>query len=343
MTNIDEFSNTVKSLFPALDLTHLKYGNSINNEVNWCHYHFNIPPSNSNLVNSQYYFKKKSFVHFTSFQALSIILKEMSVRLYNLHKLNDPREFTFASRLFQLNQDFIDDAKDNLFIMSFCDLEILNPRRATDEFNMWRLYGNQGKGVSIVFSLKNEPKEWLDFHLSKVHYGSEKRDNFRKLLNVLSSLNNSSPTIDTDFGKLYAFHKSKLFSPESEVRLLFDRRKKRVGMGGKTVTNNEKQIFPIIKDDLLKLIESNDKIKYLQIPIYSPKVSQWDKEVPLIKIDKILIGYNFEAEADKIIRNIESLCMETLGYKPIVKQSRLRRYYLDTTKTNKSPAAKISS
>ena len=160
MSKIDTFRETLHTLFPGLDLTPLSYGSKVKDTPIWNHHHFIIPPENSNLVGSPYFFDKKSFVHFTSFHAFSSILNERAIRLYNLHKLDDPREFTFASRIFQLNQEIIDDAKDNLFLISFCERAILNPIRSKDEFNMWRLYGLQGKGVGIIFSLKNNPIQW---------------------------------------------------------------------------------------------------------------------------------------------------------------------------------------
>lgn len=324
---IKRFTETVQSLFPGLNTSHLSYGNTVKEKAVWNHFHFNIPPQNSSLINSPYFYNRKSVVHFTSIPALSSILKENVIRLYNLHTLNDPREFTFASKIFKLNKTIIDDAKDNLFLMSFCERGIL--KKSSEEFNMWRLYGLQGKGVAIVFSIANNPAEWSDFHFSKVIYGSVNRGNFGELFKILEELNQDRPTIDIDFGKLYAFHKSKLFQPETEVRLLFDRRMKRAGMGGRTVTRKDKLLFPIIKSDLFKLIESKDKIRYLQIPIHSKDIKESDAETPILKIDEIIIGYNFEKEAQQIIEIIEQLCLDTIGYKPKVKQTRLSKFYWD--------------
>lgn len=328
---IQRFTETVQSLFPGLDISHLRYGNSINGRDVWDHFHFNIPPENSHLINSPYFYNKKSVVHFSTFSALSSILKESSLRLYNLHTLNDPREFTFASKIFNLKKEIIDDAKDNLFLMSFCERGIL--KRAVDEFNMWRLYGLQGKGVAIVFSIANNPADWRDFHLSKVIYGSDNRSHFTQLFQLLEELNQDKPTIDIDFGKLYSFHKSKLFQLETEVRLLFDRRVKRSGVGGRTVTLKDKLIFPIIKSDLFKLIESKDKVRYLQIPIQNGNKTSFEIDTPLLKIDQIIVGYHFGNEAQKIIDNIEQLCSDTIGYKPIIKQTRLRKFYWDIHST----------
>ncbi len=326
MSNTKKIVDTVKSLFPGLEMSHLRYGDSNSDDI-WQHYEFNIPPSNKNLINSPYFYEGKTAVHFSSFQALSSILSEKSLRLYNLHALNDPREFTFASRIFRLEKKFIEDAKNNLFLTSFCERAIL--KRPADEFNMWRLYGHQGKGVAIVFKLVNNPKKWEDFHFSKVSYGDEKRGNFRKLMLLLDEINKTKPTINGDFGKLCAFHKSKLFKYEFEVRLLFDRRELRTGEGGRIVTKDKNLIFPIIKSDKSKLIDKKEKVLYLQIPIYNKSVNSNQTDTPLLKIDQIILGYNYSEEANNMIADLKTLCFETLGYEPVIKQTHLRKIYWD--------------
>ena len=194
---------------------------------------------------------------------------------------------------------------------------------------MWRLYGHQGKGVGIVFSVANNPERWRDFHLSKIIYGADNRTNFKKLLDAIDSLNHTKPTIGIDFGKIYAFHKSRLFLPEAEVRLLFDRRQVRAGMRRGTASFMDQQIFPIIKTDPTKPDEIKEKVRYLELPIYHHTMDVVDADTPLLKIDQILFGYQFGKEAKQMIREIEQQSIELLGYKPIVKQTRLRKFYWD--------------
>ena len=81
----------------------------------------------------------------------------------------------------------------------------------------------------MTFSMANDPEEWRDFHFSKVVYGADKREPFKKLSLLLKKVNADKKTMEVDLGKLYAFHKSLLFQYEQEVRLLFDHRQKRVG------------------------------------------------------------------------------------------------------------------
>ena len=146
---IAKFKSGLLTLFPGLDTDYIKYGTLSKGLDVFQEIHFNIPPANINLLKSPYFSGEKSFVHYSNVAALNSMLQEKSLRLYNLHNLNDPREFTFASKVFDLDNRLIEDAKDNIFLISFCKRGIL--ANSTQEFNMWRLYGQNGKGVLLYF------------------------------------------------------------------------------------------------------------------------------------------------------------------------------------------------
>ena len=324
---IKKFDDALLKLFPGIDTDFLQSGYGKNGNIDWQNIQFHIPSNNSNLAKSPYFYENKSLLHFSNIYSLSSILQEKNIRFYNLHNLNDPREFTFASNVFNINEDLIQDSKDNIFTMSFCEIEIL--KKSTSEFNMWRLYGDKGKGVALVFKIVNDPKEWEDFHVSKIIYGTSERFKFVKLLNLLNELNQNLPRLEVDFGKILAFHKSRLFELEKEVRIIFDKREKRIGMQSKTVSNKTKQIFPIIKSDLAKLVDNTSNIKYLKLPIFSEGNNNYDSEIPLLKIEQIILGYNFVDQIPEIKEHIRQLCDEQLGYKPKIIQTRLKDYYWD--------------
>ena len=168
--------------------------------------------------------------------------------------------------------------------------------------------------------------------MSEVFYGSTQRNVFIKLLDLIKELNKSEPTINVDFGKLLAFHKSRLFEVEKEVRLIYDRRTKRDGLHHRTLYDQNQLIFPIIKSDLLKLVDNKDKIQYLKLPLYNVLSKYYEPEIPVLKIERILVGYNFIAEVPSLIKSITGLCNEQLGYIPIIKQTRLKNFYWDIKK-----------
>lgn len=327
---IEKFKNEILKLFPGLDTSCIKYSSLTSGLEKLLEAHFLIPPENKNLINCPYFYNKKSVVHFSSIPALISILQEKAIRLYNLHNLNDPREFTFSSKLFGLDDGIVEDARSNIFLISFCKRQILS--EVKNEFNLWRLYGKNGKGIIIVFSIHNNPIEWRDFHISEVFYGAKRREVFNELIELVNNFNKTDPKITIDFGKLIPFHKSRLFELEKEVRLFYDRREKRAGIKNRTLRDHEKQLFPQIQPDLLKIIEQKDKVRYLKIPLFTLDNNEDEPWIPVLKIEQIIVGYNYVEEALKIIDNIKELSQNSLGYLPIIKQTRLKNYYWDINK-----------
>lgn len=290
-----------------------------------------ITHKNKNLINSPYYYKKKQLVHFTNALALDSMLMGKSIRLYNLYNLNDPREFTFASKVLRLNEPLIQDAKTKIFLISFCEPEIL--RNSTYEFNMWRLYGQNGRGLAIVFSIFNNPIEWMDFHISKVFYGSDQRNVFNNVQRLIDRLNKDLPEVRIDLGKLLPFHKSKLFSLEKEVRIISDRRGKISGSTSQLWHDHNIDSFPKIRSDMQKLAEYKNNTQYLTIPIFHQDINVTNPQIPLLKIERIIIGYNYlDDELPNLINCLTELCKENIGYVPEIKCTRLRNYYLDLKK-----------
>ena len=107
---ISKFKEGLLDLFPGLSTTHMMFGNELDEKDVWNTIHFNIPPHNKNLVNSPYFYNQPTVVHFSNISALNSMVHEQSIRLYNLNNLNDPREFTFASKVFNLREELINDA-----------------------------------------------------------------------------------------------------------------------------------------------------------------------------------------------------------------------------------------
>jgi hypothetical protein len=189
---IEKLRRKLPKLFPGLETQILKLGTLSQGLDEFQVLQIFISYRNKNLIESPYYYKNR-LVHFTNGLALNSILQERSIRLYNLNNLNDPREFTFASKVLRLDDSSIWDAKNSVFVISFCEAEIL--KNSTYEFNMWRLYGQNGRGLAIVFSIYNNPKDWMDFHISKVFYGSEQRNVFDKLRGLMDQLNQDLPIV----------------------------------------------------------------------------------------------------------------------------------------------------
>jgi hypothetical protein len=294
-------------------------------------------PSNQyrDLEGSKYYHKGPyRFIHFTTLAATQSIISERIVRLYNLHNLNDPREFSFAGNQIASTPEVKKEARDNLYLISMCNSSLLSRKDSSHvEFNMWRLYGDNGNGIAIEFDFEHKefsPMEWKDYFIGKLHYGDPSRKEIKKLGGLIKKLENIKPKVIVDLGQIICFRKSKLYELEEEVRLLFDARNDK-GIGVTKFTDaNGIDVSPKIKPDISKSASKKADVKYLELPIYHANHTPvWAPSlIPVPKITRITLGYQY-ADSKSVKAQLIDLCENSLGYIPKIIDSRLTKFYHD--------------
>ena len=96
----------------------------------------------------------------------------------------------------------------NLLITSFTSKK--------DNATMWRLYGDQGKGMCMAFSVPSN-------RITKVLYVNEKDENVRKLKEARTALVNKGIKVEfSDMNEMKYYIKHSDFSIEGEYRYLYD-------------------------------------------------------------------------------------------------------------------------
>jgi hypothetical protein len=290
-----------------------------------------IQPENKNFLNSQYFYKGElKFVHFTSLNAIQSILNSKNIRLYNLYNTNDPREYSFAGDLMTFNRVNRKDAKQNMYLFAMCKSSILTGR-IEYEFNMWRIYGQNGKGVCIQFDLSSNPQIlWKDYFLSEVFYGKSSKVDIEAVNRLLKKYDNEIPKTEIDLGQIVAFHKSNLYSLESEIRLLFDNRENKVwSWASSYYDSNGVQVSPIICVDKTKSVLYRKDVRYLELPIYHENFQSASERIPIPKIEKIFLGHSFINNFENVARKLEKIAESSLGYEIEIEQSRITKYYYE--------------
>lgn len=177
-------------------------------------FHARLSELNSAYQDSEYFYNgQRSFVHWTSVQNLMSIINNRELRLYNLQKSSDEKEFKFTADQLTLPEDKIDHSKNYLYALSFCEIGEKNNEK------LWTEYGKDYSGVAIEFEIENDPKNWKNFMLSRCYY--EIPQKFVNLFEDLNKLKKKWNGIETniDLGRLIAFHKPPDFHDELEVRL----------------------------------------------------------------------------------------------------------------------------
>jgi hypothetical protein len=178
---------------------------------------------NNKIFNgTSYKLKSNTFVHFTSLKALHSILNENALRLYCMNSLNDPNEYGYYINEAFIEIGNIDKIKENTFVLSMCYAQELEEDNA---LNLWRLYGDNGNGVAIVFEI-NLPNvnEVEELFIGKVLYKKPKlKPFFQKNIEYEKATNQKINVLE--LMRIPAcFHKDAAFKIENEIRLMhFDR------------------------------------------------------------------------------------------------------------------------
>jgi hypothetical protein len=178
--------------------------------------------------------------------------------------MDDPQELLFAGNEILGNYETseLQALKENIFCISFAEYDDENGK--ADNFDSWRLYGDNGKGVGIVFKFSSEVHLWNENYLSKIHYGKEQinksgieetTEKFRifkiKHNKFISEYEDKVELLSNTFGRkgkipewiaiFLAFHKSSLYLPENEIRFL--RQGNKNGRNSFTINQRSERTF----------------------------------------------------------------------------------------------------
>lgn len=248
---------------------------------------------NIQFINSEYYFKEKSIIHFTNLQSAFSILGTNKIRLYNLYKKNDEKEFIYASEILKEfckpTESYFYDYEEEINAVRF-NTFILSATIKDNIKDFWgKDYSSNGNGVGFEFSFFHNPDKWEGFYLSPVKYGYP--DKIFKLHDDLLKLQDKHKNIDykINLNQLIPFYKEQKWSDENEIRLM-------------TFYPQEYKLETYHD-------ENDENIKCINLPLLS---NEFNKDtftvttIPFLKIEKIYIGSQVEKSViDKIKKTIE--------------------------------------
>jgi Protein of unknown function (DUF2971) len=280
--------------------------------------------------------RNKKFIHFTSLDNFFHIINNGYFKAASMSSLDDPGELIYAGKELSglIEREQLELIKDYLFSFSMCYFE----EEKSDSFAMWNAYGDKGRGVGIVFSFYDNLSRWRDIFLSNVHYENEKIEKFGLFRSAHENFiqNNPEMMIMRDFlhnesgppdslSHFLAFHKSRIFKDETEVRFLksyvneyWSRTPENNDLGIKFDTKKGIQYFfkilllnkvNICKDSNKRLTE---EISDFKETVENKKVITLEQsqhilhESPIVKIEKVILGYRFK-EDNKLSKNVNDI------------------------------------
>lgn len=313
----NELESEILELYPFF-----KFGESqrsiIDGNITSQQYEFSV--SQDVIGGSEYNISKESrFIHYTSLNSFCEIINSGELRLFNLHNLNDPYEFNHLIKEYDLkiDQKLIEYFKKRLFVSSFCRYT----EDEGDDFNLWRLYGDNGLGVGIVFEVINQSYDWRSCLLGNVIYDST-NELSKKIVKAISITNeyirDGLDRIPKLLAQLLLYHKKEIWSVEKESRLsvFFEHN-----------GYNQERDFdnPIFRGTLKTFIKPSGVVSScISFPLEekinmerNPSIVNSDFEklkeiLPRFKIEKVIFGYRYN---EKILESIKEYSMHVCSEK----------------------------
>ena len=167
----------------------------------------------------------KNICRYSSLESIFSTIKYKTFRMNGLPGMNDKTEGLFAWNMLY-NADKLENDElrkrmreiNNAFIVSF------SQENEEDDLTLWRLYGDDAKGVCCVYSII-EDKIKDRFFLHNIKYITTNGENEEiedSLLENLRKYTKNNNLTSSDLSPTIFFYKPKTFEVEKEVRLLVD-------------------------------------------------------------------------------------------------------------------------
>ena len=165
--------------------------------------------------------EQKHVCRYTSLNSLFLTMRDGNHVLCSITCMNDKGEISYADKYvgygaFANSTSTVKENND-CFILSCCNHDM------TDNLTMWRLYGNNGKGVCLEYDVIMESVDNKEFFMAPVSYGIN-MDNHPALDYIRSIRHWKKNGWCFELRRWYIwkhFFKSYLFKEEHEVRLLY--------------------------------------------------------------------------------------------------------------------------
>lgn len=195
---------------------------------------------------------------YTSLETAFLILKNMTYRMYGIVSMNDKSEIDYVDAYCNTKTNTSSNQLLNNSFISSCSI-------LKDNLTMWRLYGDDAKGACLVFDIKTDSQK--DFIIHEVSYADQQGNDPK--LDIIKHLTQND-VIFKDIDKWKHFFKSKDYSIEEEVRLIFqDTFKSSIVKNRDWIKTNDYSIInPYVEFDLLNTPQFPLKLKEI---ILGPK------------------------------------------------------------------------
>lgn len=224
-------------------------------------------------------YNEEDICRYTTYGSLERILKEKKQSVCSIVCMNDETECYYADRYISNTGD--EKVKDALLLnyeeLNDCQISSCTDKKMADNLSMWRMYGDDAKGVCLKFKVRKDLLDTKHFFLYYVSYADE--ENKHKELDLIAKLKELKiGEYSYEFKAWYIwkhFFKPVYYKEEKEVRLLYFRQ----------------------KEDQLKWIKADS----IMAPVIEFNIETRKNEYPLV-LSEIMLGPKFPESKTNVVQ-----------------------------------------
>jgi len=214
-------------------------------------------------------YSEEDICRYTTYGSLERILKEKKQSVCSIVCMNDKTECYYADRYISNRGD--EKVKDALSTsyeeLNACQISSCTDIKMSDNLSMWRMYGDDAKGVCLKFKIKKHLLDAKHFYLYHVSYADKYGHKELDMIARLSELKIGDYVFEFNTWYLWKhFFKPVFYKEENEVRLLYFQQ----------------------KGDQLKWIKAGE----VMAPVIEFNIEKDKNEYPLV-LSEIMLGPKF--------------------------------------------------
>lgn len=285
-------------------------------EIKNC-FHFNeLENNNFNSFENIFFthllgeFKAKTIYRYTSLNTLFDSIKNLSYRMSGIMGMNDKSEANFVDQYFSKIETKPINEKP-LNFQHHKTISSLNKRYISscstnkDDLTLWRLYGDDAKGVCLGFKINSE-KNNSSFLINKVKYANSKGE-LKELDFIAEIIRNvkRETNFNFEFRKLKIwrhFFKPYEYEIEKEIRILAIDNEFLEKINEDWVLTNSNSIINPVIDFRLNDLKSPFQLNEI---IIGPKCPE--KITNQVQIKEMIVRKNIEIKAKKLNSNLNGI------------------------------------
>lgn len=217
-------------------------------------------------------YEKDYICRYTTYASLERIIRERKQSVCSIVCMNDKSECYYVEDYFsKQNDDKINQILSaNYEELNSCQISSCTDIQVMDKLSMWRMYGDNAKGVCLKFRVDRSLLNSRGFYLYYVDYAATEYEHAKlNLLSKLMDIKIKGYSFEFNSWHIWKhFFKSVHYEDEKEVRLLYFKK----------------------DGDEFKWIKTGDS--QILAPVIEFKISKSENEFPLI-LSEIMLGPKF--------------------------------------------------